>query len=236
MISKNVLDQLLGPDALQKLQQAGGSARQKIDGMGGQGFAGGAVAGGLLGLLLGNKKVRKMTGGLLSHGVAAGAGALAWQAYKNWQQGAAVATAPVATAKDIAGVDAAFVAENAAAADGQPFELALVNAMIGAARADGHIDATEQQKIFEHVEKLGLDAASKAFVFDALSQPVDMQLIANSARNPEQASELYLVSRLAIDPDQAAERAYLQALAHKLKLPAELVAHLEHQVEEVVRT
>ena len=44
------------------------------------------------------------------------------------------------------------------------------------------------------------------------------------------ATELYLVSRMAIDPDHPAERAYLQALGHKLNLQPELIAHLEHQV------
>jgi uncharacterized membrane protein YebE (DUF533 family) len=34
-----------------------------------------------------------------------------------------------------------------------------------------------------------------------------------------------------IDPDQPAERAYLEALGHRLKLPAELIAHLEHPAE-----
>ncbi|MCA3415691.1 MAG: DUF533 domain-containing protein, partial [Roseomonas sp.] len=40
-----------------------------------------------------------------------------------------------------------------------------------------------------------------------------------------------LVSRLAIDPDRPAELAYLQALAHRLKLPDDLVAHLNRQIE-----
>jgi len=103
--------------------------------------------------------------------------------------------------------------------------------MIGAAKADGHIDAQEQNVLFEQVEKLGLDAESKAFVFDALTQPADIAGIAAAVNGIEQATEVYLISRIAIDVDQAAERAYLQALAHKLKLPAELVAHLDHQVE-----
>jgi uncharacterized membrane protein YebE (DUF533 family) len=128
-------------------------------------------------------------------------------------------------------VDKAFLPHAAAAIGGQPFELVLVKAMIAAAKSDGHIDAGEQQKIFEQVEKLGLDAQSKAFVFDALAQPADPAAIAAAANGIEQASEIYLVSRLAIDPDQAAERAYLQALGHRLKLPADLMAHLDHQVE-----
>lgn len=227
----SILEQFLGPNALQALQQAGGNAKQRVDGMGGGGFTGGAVAGGLLGLLVGNKKARKMAGGLLGYGAAAGAGALAYQAYQNWKQGAAVATAPVPTRQDLPKVDKAFLPQNAVASGGQSFELVLVKAMIGAAKADGHIDAAEQNHIFEQVEKLGLDAESKAFVFDALSQPADPAVIASMANGIEQASEVYLVSRLAIDPDHAAERAYLQALGHRLQLPAELIAHLDHQVE-----
>jgi uncharacterized membrane protein YebE (DUF533 family) len=246
MNPKNVLEQFLGagtlqtlqknlPQNLQNLKESGGLAKQKLDSMGGGGFTGGAVAGGLLGLLLGSKKMRKVTGSLFSYGMAAGAGALAYQAYKNWQQGVAVSAAPAPTQDDIAHIDKDFLPENAPAADGQPFELVMVKAMIGAAKADGHIDATEQQKIFDHVEKLGMDAETKAFVFDALSQPADIAAIAAGARNAAQASEIYLVSRLAIDPDHAAERAWLQALAHKLKLPSELIAHLDHQVEVTLK-
>ena len=117
------------------------------------------------------------------------------------------------------------------AADGRPFELALVRAMIGAAKADGHIDAEEQRAIFAQVERIGLDAEAKAFVFDALAKPADGAQIAAAARTPEQAAELYLASRLAIDPDEPAERAWLEALAHRLSLPEGLAAHLDRQAE-----
>jgi len=102
--------------------------------------------------------------------------------------------------------------------------------MIAAAKADGHIDANEQTAIFEQVEKMSLDAESKAFVFDALRKPVDLDALVSGVQGIEQASEVYLVSRVAIDVDHPAERAYLQALAHRLNLPAELVAHLDHQI------
>jgi len=195
------------------------------------GFAGGAVAGGLLGLLLGNKKARKMAGGLLGYGAAAGAGALAYKAYQNWQQGEAVAGAPVPTAEEAAQVDPGFQPERMTAASGEEFTLVLIRAMIAAANADGHIDAEEKRRLFDRVEEMNLDAAGKAFVFDALNQPTDVAALAASAGGIEQASEIYLVSRLAIEPDHPAERAYLEALAHRLELPEELVAHLDHQVE-----
>lgn len=229
--ANKLLEQFLGPNAGSTLRQAGGSAKQQADSMGLGGFGGGAVVGGLLGLLMGGKKMKRMAGGAVGYGGAAAAGALAYKAYQNWQQGKAAPTAPVATPADFGQVERAFLPEANQAADGQPFQLALVNAMIGAAKADGHIDAEERRSLFEKVEKLGLDASSKAFVFDALSSPVDLTAIAASARSVEQATELYLVSRMAIDVDHPAERAYLEALSHRLNLPAELVAHLDRQVE-----
>jgi uncharacterized membrane protein YebE (DUF533 family) len=232
MIDANkLLAQFLGANATGSLRQAGGAAKQQLDSLGLGGFGGGAAVGGLLGLMLGGKKLKKMAKGTVGYGGAAIAGALAYKAYQNWQQGKAAATAPVATSADTGQVVREFAVDANPAADGRPFPLALIQAMIAAANADGHIDATEQRALFEQVEKLGLDAESKAFVFDALARPADLKAIAASARGIEQASELYLVSRLAIDVDHPAERAYLEALSHTLNLPAELVAHLDRQAE-----
>ena len=195
----------------------------------GGGFTGGALTGGVLGLLVGNKKTRKMAGGLLGYGGAAAAGALAFKAYQNWQQGKQAATAPLATQDDLATVDPRFIPAGKGA-ESDNFALTLITAMIAAAKADGHIDSREQTAIFEHVEKLELDAESKGFVFDALRQPVDMAAITNKVRGVEQASEIYLVSRIVADGDHPAERMYMEALAHRLNLPKDLVAHLDHQV------
>ena len=229
--ANKLLAQFLGANASGSLRQAGGVARQHIDTMGLGGFGGGAAVGGLLGLMLGGKKLKKMARGTVGYGGAAIAGALAYKAYQSWQQGKAAATAPVGTPLDAGQVAREFAPEAAPAVEGRPFQLVLIQAMIAAANADGHIDAAEQRVLFEQAEKLGLDAESKAFVFDALARPADPAAIAASARGIEQASELYLVSRLAIDVDPPAARAYLAALSHKLQLPAELVAHLDRQAE-----
>lgn len=232
--AKSLLDQFLGGNVGGGLRQAGGVARQKLDSMGGvKSFAGGAAAGGLLALLIGNKGVRNLAGGALGYGGAAVLGALAFKAYQNWQAGKNPAQAPAATAAD-ATADARFQPGAAPAASGQPFELTLVRAMVGAAKADGHIDAEEQRRLFAEVDRLGLDAEAKAFVFDALSKPVELAQLTAEAANEQQASEIYLASRLAIDPDQPSERAYLEALSTRLKLPGELVAHLDRQVEAVL--
>ena len=218
-----LLEQFLGAGTAGKAGDMARTARDKVQG-GLQGMPGGALgglaAGGLLGLLLGNKKMRKMAGGVAGYGGAAALGALALKAWQTWQdqsaQSAPAASAPAQLQR--------------LAADGRPFELALVRAMIAAANADGHIGPEEHRSIFDQVNRLDLDADDKAFVFDALSRPSPANEIAALAGGPEQASEIWLASRLAIDPDDPREQAYLQMLANALNLPAGLSQQLEKQI------
>jgi uncharacterized membrane protein YebE (DUF533 family) len=217
---KQLLEQVLGSAAAGNARTAGRDLMGRLDATkGSHAFAGGAVAGGLLGLLLGGK--RRHGGGLLGYGGAAALGALALQAYQNYQRQQAGGAARLGE------VGAAALPHERPAADGSPFQLALVRAMVGAAKADGHIDANEQRRLFAEVERLGLDADAKAYIFDLLTHDVDLYDLARSAATPEQGAELYLAARLAIDPDEPAERAYLDALAARLGLPAELRATLD---------
>jgi uncharacterized membrane protein YebE (DUF533 family) len=194
------------------------------------GGMGGLAAGGLLGVLLGQKKMRKMAGGALGYGGAAVLGALAFRAFQNWQSGQAATQAPLATAADAPAAGSPFAP--ATGADGKPFALALIRSMIAAANADGHIGADEQKQIFEAANRAGLDADDKAFIFDALQRPATPAEIATLAKGPEQSAELYLAARLAIDPDHPQEKAFLQNLSQQLALPGDLVAHLEAQVTQ----
>lgn len=235
---KQLLDQVLGggnaPGGLGGLGSLGGFGQQvrgRLDSMGGTGgFAGGAAMGGLLGMLLGG---RGRGGGLMSYGTAAAIGALALHAYQAYQQGQAAQSTPPMNPAQVQNTPAHVLPHATPAADGGSFELVLIRAMVGAAKADGTIDAMEQQKLFGEVEKLGLDSAAKAYVFDLLNKPVDLDSIAGAVATPEQAAEVYLASRLAIDPDQPAERAYLDALASRLQLAGELRAHLDQQAAGV---
>jgi uncharacterized membrane protein YebE (DUF533 family) len=230
--SKKLLTDFLGPNAAGTLDQVMGKARgaagRVTESKTGT-FAAGAAAGGLLGMLLGSKKVKKLGGNLLTYGGAAVLGGLAYKAWQNWQQDRPVARADGAADFAPAPRESAFDPANGSAADGSPFALTLVRAMIAAAKADGHIDAEEQRALFQRIEALGLDAEAKAFVFDELSRPTNLDAIAALPRNQEQATEVWLASRLAIDPDDAREQAYLAALGAKLKLPPALLAHLESQ-------
>jgi uncharacterized membrane protein YebE (DUF533 family) len=229
---KQLLTDFLGGNAGNMWDQAAGKARSataNVDRKQVGTFAAGAAAGSIVSLLLGSKKMKKMGGNLLTYGGAAVLGGLAYKAWQNYQSNKQ--PVPASTPAEILPppADSPFNATVTVSADGKPFALALVRAMIAAAKADGHIDAAEQKSLFERIENLGLDAEAKAFVFDELSRPADLNAIAALSRGPEQAAELWLVSRLAIDPDDVREKAYLSALGAKLNLPPQLLEHLESQ-------
>jgi uncharacterized membrane protein YebE (DUF533 family) len=236
MDPKKLIEQFLGAGAAGSAGDMAQKAREKLSGgIGGipGGALGGLAAGGLLGVLLGNKKMRNMAGGIAGYGGAAALGALALKAWQTWQQ-----NQPNDAAQQTAGTPAQFEPAQLQrlAADGKPFELALVRAMIAAANADGHIGPEEHKTIFEHVNKLNLAADDKAFVFDALARPASAYEIAALAGGPEQAAELWLASRLAIDPDDTREQAYLQMLAGALNLPAGLAEQLDRQLSQQAAT
>jgi uncharacterized membrane protein YebE (DUF533 family) len=230
MDAKRLLEQFLGPNTGQSvsdaLRQAGSRASNAAASVPG-GFLGGAAAGGLLGLVLGNKKMRKAAGGLVGYGGAALLGAAALKALQTWQQSSQGQNQPAPAPVPAPAAPAQL---ERLAADGSPFDLSLVRAMIAAANADGHIGADEQKAIFEQVGKMNLDAEDKAFVFDAMGRPPNAMEIAALAGDREQAAELYLASRMAIDPDDPREQAYLDQLSQSLNLPAGLAAELDRQL------
>jgi uncharacterized membrane protein YebE (DUF533 family) len=189
------------------------------------GLAGGAAAGSIMALLVGNKSARKFAGKAATYGGAAMLGGLAFKAYENWRQN----SNQQATTRQPA-PESAFLEISPA------FELTLMKSMIAAARADGHIDATEQQNIFKAVERMGLSTEMKAKVFELLSQPIPVDELASGMDSLEQKSEVYLASCLVIDPDLPAERAYLSQLASVLQLPQELALQLQRQAQQAIAT
>ena len=243
MNSQRLLDQFLGPQmgaaAESKLQSAAGY----LSSQGAKAGLVGVAGGGLLGLLVGNKKARKtaanLAGGIVGYGGAAALGAMAFSAYQRWQ-GQRTSSANNADQNVLSQHPNAAThpntqtpAENpeALGADGRPFQLALVKALIAAANADGHICETERRAIMTHLSALALASDEKMFVYDALMAPSSVLEIAQLAKDIEQAAEIYLVSRMFIDPDDPIERAYLDELAHHLGLPQELVSELEAQAQ-----
>lgn len=225
--AKRLLDQFMGGQ--------GGSGASGGGGDFLRGAGGGALAGGLAAILLGTKTGRKMGGEALKLGGMAAVGALAYKAYRDWQAGKQPAPAASQQAPQQAPVPML------PAPSGTPFNPStpneqqalarhLLRAMIAAAKADGHVDAQEQARIFAEMDKLPLAADDKAFVMDELRAKLDIDAVAGAASTPEEAAEIYTASLLAIDVDNAAERGYLGMLAARLKLDDALVAHLQQSV------
>ncbi|TIU84185.1 MAG: DUF533 domain-containing protein, partial [Mesorhizobium sp.] len=125
-------------------------------------------------------------------------------AYQNYKAGNVPAQEPVAGEPELLPPpkDTAFHPSQAPQGEAE-FTLTLVRAMISAAKADGHVDDEERQKIADKLKLAGIDA---------------------------QKVELYTASRLTIDPDTRTERGYLDLLAGRLGLPDALVDHVEATV------
>lgn len=218
---QSLLDQLLnaGQSTLSgNPSQAGAPAKP-----GYANFGTGMLAGGALGLLLGDKRVRKFGGKALTYGGAAALGALAFRAYSNWQQQktAAPAAAPQA---------AQFLPAPAS----EDHSRAVLKALIAAAKSDGHIDARERGLIDEKLASLADDPALRSWIDHEVSRPLDPADVATAASSMEVASEIYLVSVLVVDTESFMERAYLDALATQLKLPPDLRMQLETEAKHAI--
>ncbi len=229
---QKLLEQFLGggsnPDGTKK---SGGLSPDFM-----KGLATGGVTGGLAGILLGGKSSKKMAKGVVKMGGTAALAGLAYKVYNDWQ--ASKSALPQVEApppmKDITPKPEGtpFLPSIPKARD--DMSLSILRAMIAASKADGHIDAAEQQKIFGKLDELDLDMEAKAFVMDELRKPLNIDQVVASATTPELAVEIYAASFLAIDPDDPAEQAYLAMLASRLKLDPGLKANLEIEARKVM--
>ena len=199
---------------------------------------GGGFAAGLATSMLMGKSGRKMMGKAAKYGAVAAIGGLAYHAWRksqdNKQAGAPDGAAPAgpAASGSVPAVEAdyeaapessAFLPAPSDEAAQEALGKALVRAMIAAAKADGKIDGEEKAAIFERLNQMDLDPDAKAFVFDELSAPLDVNAVVAGADTPEHAAEIYAASLVAIEADTPAEKAYLQMLAARLELDPGLV-------------
>jgi len=198
--------------------QAGGLLRQAID------FAqtpkGAAILAGLAGLML-NKAGRTVSGRAAQLGGAALVGGLTYKAMQEWQAGSSPAQTQASTptpAPAGSGFEAASQTHDGA--------LALVQAMIAAAAADGRVDDAERAKITGALgPALPHDAVE--FLNAAFANPLSPEQLADLAASPEHAAQIYEAARLTVDPDTPAEQDFLGRLKNSLGLDAGLVAHLD---------
>ena len=213
---------------------------------GGGGLAGkaigGALAGGLVSQLLrrgGGKSMKGFGGSALKLGGLALVAGLGYKAYTNWQaqNQASLAPAQPGPIRPIASAEIPEVSDprfHPAGSEAEDRARLLLSAMIAAAKADGAIDAEEERRIFGRLDDLDLDADEKRLLMTEIHEPMTIDELVRRAPSQEAAVEVYTASLLAIDPDQPAERAYLDLLAARLNLPAELVAEIRRTADEAV--
>lgn len=222
MSIQGILQQLLqsaqgmaqGANGAEAPQQGGNTSSMK-------GFTGGALTGGALALLLGNKKFRKMGGSVAAYGGMAALGALAYRAYGEWQQKehSSQAAAPMSTPQGFAQLPEPELERHSRI---------VVAAMISAAKADGHIGQEEQELLDVEFQKLQGSPTDQRWLSTQLDGPADPVAIAKLVSTPEEGAEVYLTSVLVTGADSFMERAYLDELARQLSLEDGLKEHLEH--------
>ncbi|ELY20430.1 tellurite resistance TerB family protein [Vreelandella titanicae] len=186
------------------------------------------LGGGAMGLLVGSKRGRSMGGKALKYGAIAGVGVLAWKAWQS-SQAAKNGNAQQNTAQN------APEGERVEVLSGEYQErrsLELLQAMIMAARADGHIDEQEQALITEQIDALGADQEMHNWVEQQLKAPLDAQALAREADSPQAAREMYLISVAVTDDQNPMERAWLDQLGNALNLPKEMTDELERQAQQ----
>ncbi|MCS0447309.1 tellurite resistance TerB family protein [Vibrio diabolicus] len=219
---KSLLNQALKSDLLKQGADALGKQTNNIKSSSNSSslktLGAGAVGGGLIGMLMGSKKSKKMTkkigSGALKVGGAAALGALAYKVYNDWQ-----------AKQSGQGVHETFDP------DDSKHSVLILKAMIGAAKADGHVDEEEMARIEQALVDMGADEHVRQLVQQELNKPLDPAEIANQATSPQQASEIYLASLIVADEQNFMEKAYLQELAKQLQLSPEVTQQLEVQVQ-----
>lgn len=183
------------------------------------------AAGLAAGMLLSGGGLGKLAGNAVKIGAVAAVGGLAYSAWQNYQNNQQGGSAPTPTQD-------AFIPPASDTHAQEELGKSLVRAMIAAAKADGRIDADEKEAIFAKLETMNLSSEEKAWVFDELSSPLDINAVAARADTPEHATEIYAASLVAITADTASERAYLDALASKLRLDPALVGEIHKAAGE----
>ncbi|MCO7229263.1 tellurite resistance TerB family protein [Halomonas sp. CnH100-B] len=214
---KGVIDGLsrhLGGNSSQGTRQSSGSSGFDVKSL---------LGGGAMGMLVGSKRGRSMGGKALKYGAIAGVGMLAWKAWQSSQEKKGAATQSSSEGERVEVLSGEYQERRS---------LELLQAMIMAARADGHIDEQEQALITDQIDALGADQEMHRWVEQQLKAPLDAQALAREADSPQAAREMYLISVAVIDDQNPMERAWLDQLASALNLTPEMAAELERQAQQ----
>ena len=188
-------------------------------------FGRGTLTGGALGLLLGkNKKARK----LASMGGLAALGMMVYNTYGEYQRQQQGTAGQLPAAQPVPATPQTVDRLPAPQADAH--SAAILQAIVAAAKADGHIDERERGLIEGEFARQGVATDVQQWLHAELEKPLDPAQVARAATSPELAAEMYLASLLVADEQGFMERAYLDELGRQLKLEPALQARLQQQI------
>lgn len=225
-----------------------GLVGKMLGGMATKNFAAGLLTGGVATSLLGGGKDTVET--VAKVGGLALLGTLAYKAFGNYQQQKAaggnasmvdaVKTSASGMATQASTLISGLLAGNKSPTASLPassapqanpdLPLGIIRAMIAAAKADGHMDAAESQKIMGQLESAGVGAQEKALLMQEMANTQDVNSIAAAAKTPEESAQIYLAALLVCDSQCAREQEYLASLASALKLEPAFTASLQQEL------
>lgn len=224
----NILKSEALGSALQTLTREAGRAASSVSSKA-PGGMGGILGAGVLGALLGNTVSKD----IVKNAALVGVGAVAWNFYQKWSQSRAPqAEAPAASggwgnAPQSSQWNGQWGGQTPMVMQLDPTALLVMRAMIFAARADGSVDALEQQRIDAILQNMlqGQDVAAHINAIEA--EVIDPRRVAAEVQSAEQGEDVYRLSCVVIDIDHFMERSYLDALGDALGIAPARRAELE---------
>ncbi len=148
------------------------------------------------------------------------------------QAGAAPAGVPGGGMGDLSAVLAGMRAPATPQEQQQVMDVAMLTlkAMISAVKADGQVDAQEQQRLLGKLKEEGITTEEQRFVAEEMKKPIDLDALIRAVPSPQVAAQVYTASLMAITVDTDAERRYMADLATKLRLDPQVVSYLHQAV------
>lgn len=177
----------------------------------------GAAAAAVIGILLGTKGGRKLTGTAIKFGSLAAIGGIGFKAYKSWKN--KTLNTPINELDH---------------REAEKRSLLLLQAMVAAANADGHIDEKEQDIIKHEILDMHLPEELIDTVEAIIEKPLNaIEVAAQVNSNVAAANEVYLVTRIFINSKASnIEKQYLTTLIDELKLDPVLVNELDNEISK----
>ena len=105
----------------------------------------------------------------------------------------------------------------------------MIQVMAAAAHADGEMDADEERAVLEKLRGAELSQDEKMFLLGELHQPKTIDELVEGINDPAVAKTMYMLAVATIEIDTEAERTWLDTLAGRLGLSADMQGFIEDQ-------